>query len=90
MRPVVTLLSVLAITWTLDRIEVQIADQVAEALRTVVATARAGITLWVDDIKSELSVLAQSPELTSAVEHQLELARPQRTAWSPFRSSRTS
>lgn len=72
---VVALLSVLAVTWTLDSIELQLKEQIAESLRTVVATARAGITLWRDDIEAELSVLAQSPELASAVQRQLELAR---------------
>lgn len=61
----------LAVTWTLGRIRSQLQRQIGESLQTVVATARAGISLWVERIEEEISVLAQTPEVVTAVQERL-------------------
>ncbi|HEU4620245.1 MAG TPA: sensor histidine kinase [Gammaproteobacteria bacterium] len=57
-----------AVKWTLDGIETQLRQQVGESLRTVVATTREGIELWVDAIEAQVAVLVHTPDLVSAVE----------------------
>jgi signal transduction histidine kinase len=66
----VTLVIVLAVRWTLGRIEIQLKQQTAESLQTLVGTTREGIELWLSSVKNQVSVLARRPELVSAIQSQ--------------------
>jgi signal transduction histidine kinase len=68
----ITLVIFLAVTWTLGRIELQLKQQTAESLQTLVATTREGIELWVNSVKNQVSVLVRRPELVSAIQSQLK------------------
>ncbi len=78
----------LAVTWTLGRIRQQLKEQVGESLRTVVATARGGISLWIGRIQEEESVLTASPEVADAVQERLAAASSGREASASDRNLR--
>lgn len=65
---VLVLLAVMAVAWTLARIRFELTRQIAGSLQTVVATTRAGVSLWVDGIEEEISVLAATTDVVAAVE----------------------
>lgn len=68
---VLILFTALAVAWALGGIKAQLRRQIGESLETVVSTARAGISVWVERIEEEISVLAQTPDVVAAIEEQL-------------------
>ncbi|HET6628636.1 MAG TPA: sensor histidine kinase [Woeseiaceae bacterium] len=77
---VLIVFAAIAVTWTLHGIRTQLQQQIGESLETVAATARAGISLWVDRIEEEISVLAETPAVVAAVQERLasRSANPER------------
>jgi signal transduction histidine kinase len=73
-----------AVKWTLGQIETQLRHQVGESLRTVVATTREGIELWVDAIEAEISILVYSPDLVAAVQTALRNPSPPAVTLAPI------
>jgi len=71
-------LIIVAVYWTLDRIEIQVKQQTAESLQTVVATTQEGIAFWVNAVENPVSIIARRPEVIAAVQSQVELSsRPE-------------
>src|SRR5689334_6213667 len=68
-----SLLIVAAGYWTIQRIQRQVKDQAADTLETVVATTQEGIRLWIDTAEDPVSIIAQRPQLVSAVQAQLKV-----------------
>jgi signal transduction histidine kinase len=77
-------LIVLAVKWTSDGIETQLRRQVGESLRTVVATTREGIELWVDAIEAQVAVLVNTPDLIAAVQAALQTPSPPPATLAPI------
>lgn len=68
---VLIFLAIVAVAWTLARIKLELKQQIAGSLRTVVATTRAGVSLWVDGVEEEISVLAATTEVVAAIQEEL-------------------
>jgi signal transduction histidine kinase len=79
------ILIAVAVKWTLDQIETQLKHQVGESLRTVVATTREGIELWVDAIEAEVSSLVHAPDLVTAVQNAVTNPSPAAVVLAPIR-----
>ncbi len=76
--------------WTLRHIKAEIAERLGASLQAVLKTSQNALRIWEEGTKTDVSVIAQSAELRSAVETQLaeqpRVAAPLRTrALDPIR-----